>query len=216
MKSFLICTGLLCALGFGCYAQTEKGNSMVGGSFSYSSDKLQANGKRTNNFYVVPRYGYFLNHDLAVGLELPINLSRLNFKSYQSYNRETGFYEESYAPKEFSIGFSPFLRKYFLDKNRFSFFVQTNALLLLNTYNDIEDGYLRRTEVKARGFGAKLSAGLAFNITDDTQIEFCLPLANFFHQSYFNERSEYNYDKKNNFNVFPNVVSPSIGVQAHF
>ncbi len=189
---------------------------MVGGSFRYSSDKLQANGKRTDNFYIIPRYAYFLSSDLAIGMELPINLSRLNFEKYQSVNSETGFYEEQYAPKEFSFGLSPFLRKYFYEKARFSFFVQANPLLLLNSYNQINNGFLEKTDLKAKGIGASLIFGLAFNITDDTQAQFGLPVANYFHQSYYNNLSEYNYDKKNNFNVFPNIISPSLGINAHF
>ncbi|MET4083024.1 hypothetical protein ABIB40_002991 [Pedobacter sp. UYP30] len=216
MKSILLSAALLCALGLGCYAQTEKGNSMVGGSFSYSSDKLQSYGRRTNNFYLAPRYGYFLKNNLAIGLELPFNLSRLNFKSYQTYNNETGYFENNSAPKELSIGFSPFLRKYFITQSKIGFFAQANLLMLVNSFNVIEDGYLLRTDVQVKGLGANLSAGLSLNVSANTKIEFSLPFASFFHQSYYDEHSEYNYDKKNNFNVFPNILTPTLGVNVYF
>lgn len=215
MKFVLICTGLVCVVVFGSFGQTEKGDSMVGGSFTYSSDKLQSARKRTNNFYLAPRYGYFLKDNLAIGVELPFNLSRLNFKNFRTYNNDTGFYEDRSAPKELSIGFSPFLRKYFVKQSALEFFIQGNLLLLINSYNIIEDGYLLRTDVKPKGLGANLSAGITVNLFPNTKIEFGLPFASFFHQSYYNNLSEYNYDKKNNFNVFPNILSPTLGVNVH-
>lgn len=216
MKSALHLTGLLCALGFGCFGQTEKGSSIAGLSFSYSSDKLQSNSKRTNNFYLAPRYGYFLKDNLALGLELPFNLSRLNFKSFQTYNNETNSFENRSDPKELSIGFSPFLRKYFFKQPNLGFFAQANLLMLVNSFNLIENGYLIRTDVQVKGLGANLSAGVVLNVARDTKLGFSLPFASFFHQSYYDEHSEYNYGKKNNFNVFPNILTPTLGVNVYF
>ncbi|MGY3053405.1 hypothetical protein ACVWYG_001605 [Pedobacter sp. UYEF25] len=216
MKFTLLTAALLCALGFGCYAQTEKGNSIIGLSFSYSSDKLQPENDRVNNFYLTPRYGYFLKDNLALGIELPFNLSRLKFKNFQTYNNQTGFYEDRSEPKELSIGFSPFLRKYFLAQSSLVFFAQANLLMLVNSLNIIERGYLLRTDVKVKGLGANLSAGIMVKVTSHTRLEFSVPFASFFHQSYYDGTSDYNYKKKNSVNVFPNLLTPTLGFNVYF
>ena len=157
-----------------------------------------------------------MKDNLAIGLELLFNLARLNFKNFRTYNSETGFYEDKSEPKESSIGFSPFQKYFFFKQAAVSFYVQGNFLMLVNSSNIIEKGYLIRTDVQVKGFGGNLSAGIVVSVARAIKLEFSLPFASFFHQSYFDEQSKYNYDKKNNVNVFPNILTPTLGFSGYF
>ena len=80
MKKFLLIVAV--AFASATYAQTEKGNWMVGSdlSFSYESAKLTSSEKRgnttvetestTNTFKFIPNVNYFVINNLAVGLGL--------------------------------------------------------------------------------------------------------------------------------------------------
>ena len=80
MKKFLLMVAV--AFSAATYAQTEKGNWMVGSdlSFSYESAKLTSSEKRnnitverestTNTFKFIPNVNYFVINNLAVGLGL--------------------------------------------------------------------------------------------------------------------------------------------------
>jgi hypothetical protein len=217
MKPKLIIMALLCAVSWSCYAQTEKGTGFAGLSVSFGTSKQNSSSASLNTFTVTPRGGYFLANNLAIGLELPLNLSKLRGESYISWDEEDGRYEDRYGPKEFSFGFSPFLRKYVDVKERFKFFAQANLLMQVNTFNRIDDeGYLIRTDAQVKGFGASISPGFAYRLSNDSSIEFSFPIVTFFHQSYYAPESLYNYDKTNNLRLALQNFTPTFTINIHF
>ncbi len=217
MKPKLIIMALLCAVSWRSYAQTEKGTSFAGISLSFGTSKQNSSSPSLNTFTATPRGGYFLANNLAIGLELPLNLSKLRGESYISWDEEDGRYEERYGPKEFSFGISPFIRKYVDVKNRFKFFVQANLLLQINTFNRIDDeGYLIRTDARTKGFGACLRPGFAYMLSNDSSIEFSFPILSFFHQNYYAEESLYNFDRKNNLRLALDNFTPTFTINIHF
>ncbi|RQO69042.1 hypothetical protein DBR40_18880 [Pedobacter sp. KBW01] len=217
MKPKLIIMALLCAVSWRCYAQTEKGTGFAGLSVSFGTSKQNSSAPSLNTFTVTPRGGYFLANNLAIGLELPLNLSKLRGESYISWDEEDGRYEDRYGPKEFSFGFSPFLRKYVDVKDRFKFFAQANLLMQVNTFNRIDDeGYLIRTDAQVKGFGASISPGFAYRLSNDSSLEFSFPIVTFFHQSYYASESLYNYDKTNNLRLALQNFTPTFTINIHF
>jgi len=217
MKPRLIITALLCAVSWRCYAQTEKGSGFAGMSASFGTSKQNNSSPSLNTFTLTPRGGYFLANNFAIGLEIPLNLSKLRREDYIVWDEQEGRYEDRQGVKEFSIGISPFVRKYIDVKERFKFFMQANVLLQLNTFNRIdEDGYLIRTDAKVKGYGASLSPGFTYFVSDHSAIEFSFPIVNFFHQNYYSEGSLYNYDKTNNLKLALQNFTPTFTFNYHF
>ena len=217
MKPKLIIMALLCAVSWRSYAQTEKGTGFAGISLSFGTSKQNHSSPSLNTFTATPRGGYFLANNFAIGLEIPLNLSKLRGESYTRWDEEEGRYKDVNGIKEFSFGFSPFVRKYVDVKNRFKFFVQANLLLQINTFNRVDDeGYLIRTDARAKGFGASLSPGFAYMLSNDSSIEFSFPILSFFHQNYYAEESLYNFDKKNNLRLALDNFTPTFTINIHF
>jgi len=217
MKPKLIIMALLCAVSWRSYAQTEKGTGFAGLSLSFGTSKQNSSAPSINTFTATPRGGYFFADNFAVGLEIPLNLSKLRGESYISWDEEDGRYEDRYGPKEFSFGFSPFIRKYVDVKSRFKFFAQANLLLQVNTFNRIDDeGYLIKTDAKVKGFGASVSPGFSYRLSHDSTLEFSFPIVTFFHQNYYAAESLYNYDKTNNLKLALQNFTPTFTVNFHF
>lgn len=207
----------LWAISWHCYAQTEKGTGFAGVSLSFGTSKQNSSSPTLNTFTATPRGGYFLGNNLAIGLEIPLNLSKLRSASYTEWNDEKGFYEDTYGPKEFSFGLSPFIRKYIDIKKNFKLFAQANLLLQINSFKIINDaGYLVKTNTRIKGTGASLSPGLAFFISEDSSIEFSCPVVSFFHQNYYDFDSMYNFDKTNNLRLALDNFTPTFTINIHF
>lgn len=213
MKTKFLWMALLCAFAMPTLAQTEKGGGLIGANFSVGTSKETRDASALNNFSFTPRFGYFLNDNLLIGLEIPLNLSKLESISYIDWNGETGAYETMVAPREFSFGLSPFVRKYFEFKNRFKIFAQANFLFQINSTKLIdEDGYLADTDNKLKGIGASLRPGVSYTISKDVTLEFSFPVVTYFHQNYRDEDSKYNYKKTNNLILALDNFTPHLGV----
>lgn len=105
------------------FAQTSAGTLFFGGGlgFSSTSSKTSISGMGSNTtvdgpsameFSIVPGVGYFIADKLAVGLDLSIS---------STSNKETeanGDYEKVSATE---IGFTPYVRKYFMTSDNFGF-----------------------------------------------------------------------------------------------
>ena len=217
MKPKLLIMALLCAVSWRCYAQTEKGTGFAGLSLSFGTSKQNSSAPSLNTFTVTPRGGYFFADNFVVGLEIPLNLSKLRGESYISWDEEEGRYKDRYGPKEFSFGISPFIRKYVDVKPRFKFFAQANLLLQINTFNRIDaEGYLIKTDARVKGVGASLSPGFSYMLSNDSTLEFSFPIVTFFHQNYYAAESLYNYDKTNNLKLALQNFTPTFTVNFHF
>lgn len=206
---------LFCAMQ--AHAQTEKGKGFIGGSFSFGTSKQNNTALSLNTFTLTPQGGYFLSNNLAIGLSIPLNLSKLRGLNYTVWDDEQGFYVDTYGPKEFSFGISPFLRKYIDVKPRIKAFMQANLLMQINTFNRVDDaGYLIRTDARVKGLGASASPGFAFFISRHTNLEFSFPVVTFFHQNYYDAESMYNFDRKNNLRFALDNFTPTFGINYQF
>lgn len=217
MKTKLLTLAILCATCLQLQAQIEKGNTFVGGSISFGTSKQTENSSRLNTFTLSPRIGYFLGHGFALGAEIPLNLSKLRGANYIYWDEQDWQYRDTFGPKEFSFGISPFARKYVDINNRIKFFGQANLLMQINTFNLIDnEGYLIRTRTRIKGFGASISPGFAYFITKSSNIEFSVPMVRFFHQRYYDQDSMYNFDQTNNVDLALDNFTPTLGFNFHF
>lgn len=217
MKPKLIIMALLCVFSWRSYAQTEKGAGLAGISASFGTSKQEIKTTAINSFTLTPRGGYFIKTNLAIGLEIPLSLYDLRSESYTKWDEEEGGYEDVSGIKEFSFGISPFIRKYVDVRPRFRFYAQANLLLQINTFNRVdEQGYLIRTDVRAKGFGASLTPGFSYLVAVDTSIEFSFPILTFFHQNYYASESLYNFDRKNNLRFPLENFTPTFSLNFHF
>ncbi|SEQ89272.1 hypothetical protein [Pedobacter rhizosphaerae] len=217
MKTILLVMIALCIVTLHTHAQTEKGKGFIGGSFSFGTSKQNNSTPSLNTLTLTPQGGYFLANNLAIGLALPLNLSKLRGLNYTVWDDEQGFYVDTYGPKEFSFGISPFIRKYIDVKKNLKFFAQANLLMQINTFNRIDDeGYLIRTDAKIKGLGASASPGFAFFINRHTNLEFSFPVVTFFHQNYYDAESMYNFDRKNNLRFALDNFTPTFGINYQF
>lgn len=209
---------LLCAVSWHGYAQTtEKGSGFAGVSLSFGTSKQNNSTPALNTFTVTPRGGYFLANNLAIGLEVPLSLSKLRGESYTKWDTEEGRYKDVNGIKEFSFGLSPFIRKYVNVKERFKFFAQANLLLQINTFNRVDDqGYLIKTDARAKGWGASLTPGFTYLLSDDSSLDFSFPILTFFHQNYYAEESLYNFDRTNNLRLALDNFTPTFTINFHF
>lgn len=215
MKIKLFLMAVLCAIGFVTHAQIQKGTTIGGLSFSFSTSNQNTNAISLNSLAINPRIGYFLNDNLSIGMEFNYNVSKLNGEFYDYYDNETGTIMSSFGFKEENFGLSPFTRYYIHVKDNFKFFGQANLNFQINSYKNIDDtGYLYSTDYTFKGFGASLNPGFAFLPSSKWDIEFSFPLI-----SYFNERntnSDYHFRSNKNIRLVLDNFTPSFGVNFHF
>lgn len=115
MRKFTLALLPLFFLSLTAWAQLEKGNKVLGGSFNYSSvtDKSKAYGnvESTNVFQFNPSFGYFVKDNLVVGLGLGF---------YGSKSTEDNGIVVDYSNNSFGVG--PYIQKFFPLSEKFSFF----------------------------------------------------------------------------------------------
>lgn len=110
-----ITTTLLIFFSLSSFGQIQKGNFMVGGNGSFTNQR-SSSGSSTSA-YLLPSAGIFMTDHLAVGLGVPVSFYK--FSSSTSYG----------------VGISPFVRYYFLKKEKSSLFVPLNVALSSSTYS---------------------------------------------------------------------------------
>ena len=95
-------------------AQTDKGSMILGGGLDlnagsskskseYDGTSIETDGPSHMNFYLGPRFGYFIMDGLAVGLDLGLG--------YNSSSKDKDDYSSTYSSMTFSAG--PFARYYY-------------------------------------------------------------------------------------------------------
>jgi hypothetical protein len=150
----------LLTLTISCFAQTEKGSLMIGGSLGTNS------GKNTNydifNIYFTPQAGYFVINNLAIGtgIELSYGSSTVDFPTTPS---------ESYKYNISTVGFTPFVR-YYLGEKKMKPFVQG-----VYTYSYFSESKtpVGSTQTSISGYiaHATLGGGLAYFIAQNVSID---------------------------------------------
>jgi hypothetical protein len=115
MKTSLLTFFLALGVSLTCYAQTEKGTKMIGGSGAIN---LQGG----ISAHLQPKFGYFVADGLAVGSGVLFGYSRWK-------NLDLRVHQQEVALRSLSVGLQPFVRYYFGETATTRVFVQANTSL---------------------------------------------------------------------------------------
>jgi len=171
MKLFLPAIILSILISCSCFAQTQKGSKMLGGSGS-------VNFKEAFSLSLSPNLGYFIIEDLALGSGVSLNYS--NFKEIEF--------------QTFGGGVEPFIRYYFGKPAPIRVFAQANgSVYLLTIKNKAEVSTHNRN-----AFGGSL--GIAYFISQQIGVEARLTYNNFHHGHIDPYENQY-YPRENNFGL---------------
>lgn len=118
MKTSLLTLLLALMASFNCYAQTEKGAKMIGGSGAISL----SNGI---SVYLRPNLGYFVTDDLALGSAVLLGYSK---RKSQDISIQSTY-----------VGLQPFVRYYFGEPAVTRVFVQANTSLTYTHRSGLEN-----------------------------------------------------------------------------
>ncbi|MCU0391433.1 MAG: PorT family protein [Thermoflexibacter sp.] len=135
------------------FAQTEKGNFLVGGTAHYTINRYE-NGLGSNRLLnISPNVGYFFADKWLFGANLPM--------IYQLTERSTF----SQKANIFSFSAGVFLRRYFKLSNRMQWFGQTeyNRGWYKNNFNEVFGGNTIPPNINSWNVGAGIGATYFFN-----------------------------------------------------
>ncbi|MNK03558.1 hypothetical protein D3C87_214070 [compost metagenome] len=212
MKSKLFIMAALCAIAFKTNAQTEKGNFLLGGAVNFSTSKNESQSpEKKTAFGVLPRMGYFVSDNWAVGTSLSYSIA----KSKGYITASAG--EINFGSQQSNYGISPFVRYYTRIADNFKFFGDFNVSASRGIRKNVDEhGKAGNTTSKSTTYGTAISPGLAFFPAKKWAIEFQFPLVGYVHQKDTPEiagQIPYKYDSLSfGFSSF----SPAIGVNYHF
>jgi opacity protein-like surface antigen len=195
MKRLLLLTCLV-SITSASFSQINKGQWLIGGNASFSSDKKDlpaANGITKYNltaFQLSPNAGYFITDKLAAG-------ARISLASFKSEYDNVAWTEWTETLNTVSL--SPFIRYYFLPKTeRLNLFADAGY-----TYGRVKSTSKFSTNSntsKATTNGYYISAGPAIFLTQNTALELTL---------------SYNYSKQNNHVNNDRKFMVGVGFQIH-
>ena len=132
----------------------EEGNVFVEGSLGFNSTNDKNTDTKSNAFNFSPKVGYFLNDDLAVGVQLGIGNSKTEISGTDT-------------SKNSNYGLGVFGRYYFLDLGeRFKTYTELGV-----SYNSSEDKLI---DLKSNSFGAGLDLGLNYFVKENIALTFGL------------------------------------------
>ncbi|MCY1479711.1 Autotransporter beta-domain protein [compost metagenome] len=159
MKKIILTVAAVFAFGF-ANAQEEttegfkKGDVFISGAVGFGSTKT--GDFKTSDFIIAPSAGYFVTENIAIGVALGYESSKIEFGGDDAKNNT------------FSVG--AFGRYYFTPASKFSFFGQLGVNY--NSYDnefDLEAEELG--EFKGDGFGVALAPGVNYFITKNLSLE---------------------------------------------
>ena len=128
----------------------SKGDIFISGSFGFGSQKYTAEGNyKENSFNVMPRVGYFVSENIALGLGLGYSSSSV---------QET---ENADKDKVNTIAAQAFGRYYFTPASQFSVFGQLS----------VEYASVDYDPVKVNGFGVGLAPGVNYFLSKHFALE---------------------------------------------
>ncbi len=81
MKKVILILSIAAIATTGAFAQTEKGNFLLGGSAEFKSEKT-GSGTAVTSAGIAPTIGYFVHPDLAVGATLDISTVKDSYTSF--------------------------------------------------------------------------------------------------------------------------------------
>lgn len=141
-------------------AQISKGNWMMGGAASFSHNKRTdaTDTSELTSFDVAPNVGYFFIDKLAVGAS---GLFRYTFESDNN---------------NFNYGIGPFVRYYFLEKEK-----------PLNIFSEVSYGFEKTNMVNSKIENFNVKAGAVYFLNSSVGLEVAL---NYLSQKYNNDFSD--------------------------
>ncbi|MDJ0645986.1 MAG: porin family protein [Flavobacteriaceae bacterium] len=134
----------------------EKGDFLITGGISYSSFKVNDN-RKDNIFTFVPKAGYFISENMAIGAAFGISSTRSD---------GVFSFDDELRVNTFSAG--AFGRYYFTPARKFSVFTELGASYITseNEYN----GSIF-SEVRSNGFAASFAPGINYFISKSFALE---------------------------------------------
>jgi hypothetical protein len=139
----------------------------VGGNFNISStankyvddDGTTNKGNAATSFYIIPKAGYFLNENFAVGAGIGYGL-------YRSSNRA----DNEFVTLNSSFNIIPFVRYYFAKVDRFSMFAEGGTQLV---FGSDKTRFQNTTTQGDKTFELKLyvNPSVSFDISDNFSLE---------------------------------------------
>ncbi len=205
MKKLILSIIALSGLSLGSYAQTEKGNVILGGTALYQSSKSKAdNAIAAENFAILPNVGYFVSDNFAIGTGVGYTSSKPSFASPVGLN------------EAFLV--SPFGRYYAGLSDQFKFFGQASVPMAFGTVKATDaNGDAGAKFGTSTSVGLALSPGFAYFPTKKIGIE--LAFSGISYKSTKVKDANDNVDKgagREDFSVGSSFFNPQIGVQFHF
>ena len=155
MKKILLSAAAVLAFGFAnAQEDTTKGgfsagDAFISGTVSFGSEKT--GDFKTNEFNFSPRAAYFINDNIALGLEL----------GYMHSKEENAF---EIKTNSFEIG--AFGRYYFTPANSFSLFTQLEAAYITYKQESESVDFNERN-----GFGVRFAPGISYFISEHFALE---------------------------------------------
>lgn len=225
MKSKLFIMAALCSIGFAASAQTEKGKSFINGSIGLSNNDSDGRSASTGGFgtkssahsiAVMPRYGYFVANNWAVGIGLGYQYNKNTTTSQSPYTTPSVIIQTA---RQHTFKVNPFVRKYVDVAEKFKFFGELNAAIGFGKTNDenisFPNGGTTKTDNKFTTYNASLNPGFAFFPSKRWAIEFSFPLVGY---NKFKPKTTANGSTSSaeSFSFATSSFDPSIGFNFHF
>lgn len=186
MKKVILSVAAVFAFGFANAQETvsegfSKGDVFINGAIGFGSTKT--GDFKTNDFVVAPKAGYFVTDNIAVGVALGYESSKLDFGT-------------DLTNSTFSVG--AFGRYYFTPASKFSIFGELG--LNYNSYDNEYavdlDGMLVPADSKGDGFGVAIAPGVSYFVAKNFAL-----VASFGILSYNSSKPDFDgAEKTNTFN----------------
>ena len=201
MKKLLLSMVAVAAFAFSTQAQTEKGNTMLGGNLGFNTSKTDGAVKADVNFRIVPTVGYFVSDNFAIGTGIGYN-----------YNKKVSTNNLNEA-----IEVSPFGRYYVDLSDQFKFFGQLSVPMAFgnNKLVDYEGNVADDKYASTTNIGVNIAPGFAFFPTKKIGIELSVNGLGYNNYTAKNELTG-NKVETNSFGLDANTFAPKLGVMFHF
>lgn len=226
MKLKLLSFALLCAVALTTNAQTEKGKNLIGGSIGYGknentpSNTTNSAYSESNYFNVIPKFGHFVDKNLAIGLGVGYSESKNLYGT--TYFISNGYLTTTSIAKNKAFNIGPFVRYYVDIADKFKFFGQGNFDFAIGKTNQSSSGTgtinYQSSKYKSTSYTASINPGFAFFPAKKWAIEFSFPLLSYNKSNFKDDGINQNsLAYENNSLTFGlNTFVPSIGINFHF
>lgn len=153
MKKVILSVAAVFAFGFASAQETteggfSKGDLFISGAVGFGSEKT--GDLKTNDFIVAPKAGYFVTNNIAVGLAVGFESSKVDSGIADAKNNT------------FTVG--AFGRYYFTPASKFSIFGELGV-----NYNSYDNEF--PTDSKGDGFGVAIAPGVNYFISKNFALE---------------------------------------------